>query len=590
MALSSTPPSPLTGRPSLQWIDDITRNAKTEQQNALAQILAQNAETKYLKGFNLNGTIDKETFRSKVPLVTYDDIQPLIRRVADGDTSPILCADPISHFFVSSGTSGEPKLIPCTKQVLDRNLLLSSLTDVVMHRHVEGLDKGKSLYFMFTKADKQTQGGITVRNVSSSIYKTDAFKNRPANVHTSPNEAIYCDDSFQSVYTQLLCGLYERKQVNRVETVFASSLVQVIKFLQLNWQQLTQDIRAGSLNPKVTDPSIRECMARLMRPDPELADYIGQECAKDNWEGIVTRLWPNTRYLGTIVTGTMAQYIPTLDYYSGKLPIASTLYASSECFFGINLNPVCKPFEVSYTFMPNKVYFEFLPYIKNSSDDLTHVSQLVELADVEVGKEYEIVVTTTAGLYRYRVGDIVRATGFYNSAPQFQFVMRKNTILNIHSEMTKETELQAAVDNASQFLLDQSETSLVDYTSVVDTTTIPGHYVIYLELQAKYNSANSPSDDVLDQCCLLMEESFNWLYRRLRMSDSMIGPLEIRVVKNGTFEELLDYAISQGASMSQYKVPRSVKYKKPMFDLLESRVVSKHFSPSLPHFSSDDSL
>ncbi|KAL3635506.1 hypothetical protein CASFOL_020053 [Castilleja foliolosa] len=362
MALNSTTPSPLVGPPSLQWIDEITRNAKTEQQNALAQILAQNADTKYLKGFNLNGAMDKETFRSKVPLVTYDDIQPLIRRVADGDTSPILCAEPISLFIVSSGTSGEPKLISSTKQVLDRNMLLSGLPDVVMDMHVKGLDKGKRLSFLSMKTDRKTQGGITVRNVCSSMYKSDAFKKPSPNAHISPNEAIYCEDSFQSMYVQLLCGLYEREQVYRIELTFASGLVRVIKFLQLNWQQLAQDIRTGSLNTNVTDPSIRECMARLMRPDPELADYIGMECAKDDWEGIVTRLWPNTKCLSTIVTGTMAQYIPTLDYYSGKLPIASLLYGSSECVFGINLNPMCKPSEVSYTLMPNEVYFEFLPY------------------------------------------------------------------------------------------------------------------------------------------------------------------------------------------------------------------------------------
>ncbi|KAL3642753.1 hypothetical protein CASFOL_013568 [Castilleja foliolosa] len=564
MATSTwTSQSPFKGPPSLQWIDEVTRNAGAEQEYSLAQILTQNAETEYLKGFNIDGSaMDKKTFKSKVSMVTYDDIQPLIRRIADGDSSPILCAQPISEFLWSSGTS-------------------------VMNMHVKGLDKGKRLNFMFTKPDKKTQGGIAVRLSSSSVFKSNTFKNRPTNVDTSPNEAIYCEDTFQSMYTQLLCGLYEREQVNRIETIFASTLVRVFKFLKLNWQQLTQDIRTGSLNPKVTDPSVRECMTRLMRPDRELADYIGQECGKDNWEGIVTRIWPNTKYLHTIVTGTMAQYIPTLNFYSGGLPIASMIYGSSECYFGINLNPMCKPSEVSYTFLPNKVYLEFLPHVPNSSEELTE-SQLVDLVDVEIGKVYEVVVTTTAGLYRYRVGDIVRATGFYNSAPQFQFVMRKNVVLNVDWEMTKETELQAAVENASQFLLQKSETSVVDYTSFVDTTTSPDHYVIYWELVQAKDFANPPSHDVLDHCCLVMEESLNWAYRRLRVLDKLIGPLEIRVVKNRTFEELMDYIVLKGGSLSQCKVPRSVGSKKTMFDLLESRVVSKHFSASLPHLSSEE--
>ncbi|GMQ01046.1 hypothetical protein CsSME_00047840 [Camellia sinensis var. sinensis] len=64
--------------------------------------------------------------------------------------------------------------------------------------------------------------------------------------------------------------------------------------------------------------------------------------------------------------GAMAQYIPTLDYYSG-LPLACTIYATSECYFGLNLNPMSKPSEVSYTIMPNMAYFEFLPQEPNSA-------------------------------------------------------------------------------------------------------------------------------------------------------------------------------------------------------------------------------
>ncbi|KAF8662000.1 hypothetical protein HU200_056580 [Digitaria exilis] len=51
----------------------------------------------------------------------------------------------------------------------------------------------------------------------------------------------------------------------------------------------------------------------------------------------------------------MAQYVPTLNHYSGGLPIISVMYASSdsECTVGINLRPLCDPSELSYTIMPN---------------------------------------------------------------------------------------------------------------------------------------------------------------------------------------------------------------------------------------------
>ncbi|CAA2999040.1 Hypothetical predicted protein [Olea europaea subsp. europaea] len=476
--------------------------------------------------------------------------------------------------------------MPTIKEELDRRQLLYSLLMPVMNLYVKGLDKGKGLYFLFVKSETKTPGGLLARPVLTSYYKSDHFKTRPYdpyNVYTSPNEAILCADSFQSMYTQMLCGLYEREQVLRVGAVFASGLLRAIRFLQLNWPQLAQDIQTGSLNPKVTDPAIRECMTGVLRPDPDLAEFIAKECAKENWEGIITRIWPNTKYLDVIVTGAMAQYIPTLDYYSGGLPKACTMYASSECYFGLNLNPMCKPSEVSYTIMPNMAYFEFLPHEPDSVGVLRDSPpQLVDLVDVEIGKEYELVITTYAGLYRYKVGDILRVTGFHNSAPQFHFVRRKNVLLSIDSDKTDEAELQTAVENAS-ILLRDFNASVVEYTSYADTKTIPGHYVIYWELLVK-DLTNSPSNDVLNQCCLAMEESLNSVYRQCRVADNSIGPLEIRVVKNGTFEELMDYAISRGASINQYKVPRCVSFT-PIMELLDSRVVSTHFSPSPPQWT-----
>ncbi|XP_068655937.1 probable indole-3-acetic acid-amido synthetase GH3.1 [Aristolochia californica] len=585
MAVESTLSSPLgpaaceKDAKALQFIEEMTRNTDEVQQKVLAEILSQNAETEYLKRYGLAGTTDRETFKSKVPVVTYEDLQPEIQRIANGDRSPILSSHPISEFLTSSGTSaGERKLMPTIKEELSRRQLLYSLLMPVMNLYVPGLDKGKGLYFLFVKSETKTPGGLTARPVLTSYYKSDIFKTRPYdpyNVYTSPNEAILCSDSFQSMYTQMLCGLLQRQEVLRVGAVFASGLLRAIRFLQLHWRQLALDIQTGVISDKITDPCIRQVVPNyLQKPDPQLAQFIIDECSTGNWEGIITRIWPKTKYLDVIVTGAMAQYIPTLDYYSGGLPKACTMYASSECYFGLNLNPMCKPSEVSYTIMPNMGYFEFLP--QNPSSPAT---DLVGLAEVEIGKEYELVITTYAGLNRYRVGDILRVTGFHNSAPRFQFVRRKNVLLSIDSDKTDEAELQKAVENASK-LLKELETRVVEYTSYAEAKTIPGHYVIYWELLMK-DPSRGPSKEVLEQCCLEMEESLNSVYRQCRVADNSIGALEIRVVRSGTFEELMDYAISRGASINQYKVPRCVSFT-PIMELLDSRVLSAHFSPTYP--------
>ncbi|XP_042042577.1 probable indole-3-acetic acid-amido synthetase GH3.1 [Salvia splendens] len=570
---------------ALQFIEEVTENADKVQQTTLAGILSENREVEYLKRFNLDGATDREAFKSKIPVVTYEDILPFIRRIADGDRSPILSSQPISDFVISSGTSGgEGKLIPAVKQDQDIRLLQSVLARAILNRHVKGLDEGKSLHFVFIKPERRTKGGLMVRSVITRLFKVD-IKNMPGDAmkaSSSPYEAVCCEDIFQSMYTQMLCGLYERELILRVGAVFASGLLRVIRFLQLNWRELTHDIRTGSLDSRVDDQAIRGCMGRVLRAEPELADLLARECEKDNWEGIITRIWPNAKFIETIVTGSMSQYIPTVDYYSGGLPVISAMYVSSECAVGINLDSFCNPSEVSYTFMPQAAYMEFLPL------DNPEFSEPVDLVNVEIGKEYELVVTTYNGLYRYRVGDIFRVTGFHNSAPQFRFLARRNVLLSIDSDKTDETTLQGAVERAYK-LLDESKVVVVDYTSYADTATIPGHYVIFWELLLK-DPDGWPSGEVVEQCCLAMEEAMDSVYRQGRVVGKSIGPLEIRIVERGSFEELMDYAVEKrSATFSQYKTPKCVKLKE-MVELLNKRVVAAHFSTALPHWAAEERL
>ncbi|KVI02219.1 Actin-binding FH2 [Cynara cardunculus var. scolymus] len=517
---------------SLQFIEDVTSNPDDVQLRILSDILTQNADVEYLHRHGFSGQTDRETFKKLIPVVTYEDLQPDITRIANGDKSPILSSHPISEFLTSSGTSGgERKLMPTIEAELERRSLLYSLLMPVMNQFVPGLDKGKGMYFLFVKSEAKTPGGLLARPVLTSYYKSNHFKERPYDPYTnytSPNEAILCPDSYQSMYSQMLCGLCLNQQVLRVGAVFASGFIRAIRFLEKHWSILCEDLRTGTVNPVITDPVVREAVLRILKPDPEMADFVANECSKQSWQGIITRLWPNTKYVDVIVTGTMSQYIPTLDYYSNGLPLVCTMYASSECYFGVNLNPLCKPNEVSYTLIPTMAYFEFLPV--NGDQE----QQLIDLSD--------------------------------------------NVALSIDSDKTDEVELHQAIEKASSHLV-PFDATLIEYTSFADTTTIPGHYVIFWELNQNGSAQIPPS--VFEDCCFAIEESLNSVYRQGRASDKSIGPLEIRIVENGTFDKLMDYAISLGASINQYKTPRCVKFA-PIIELLSSKVVASYLSPKCP--------
>jgi auxin responsive GH3 family protein len=387
------------------------------------------------------------------------------------------------------------------------------------------------------------------------------------------------------MYCQLLCGLLERDNVARLGAPFASSFLKVIKFLEDHWPELCSNIRTGRLSDWITDATCTSGIGKfLTAPNPELASLIEQECSKTSWEAILKRLWPKAKCIESIITGTMAQYIPLLEFYSGGLPLTSSFYGSSECFMGVNFNPLCKPSDVSYTIIPCMGYFEFLEVEKDHQEaghDPTEKPVVVDLVDVKIGHDYEPVVTTFSGLYRYRVGDVLRATGFYNNAPHFCFVGRQKVVLSIDMDKTYEDDLLKAVTNA-KLLLEPHDLMLMDFTSRVDSSSFPGHYVIYWELGSKVKDAKfEPNRDVMEECCFTVEESLDAVYRKGRKNDKNIGPLEIKVVKPGAFDELMNFFLSRGSSVSQYKTPRSVTNEEAL-KILEANVISEFLSRKIP--------
>ncbi|OVA14431.1 GH3 auxin-responsive promoter [Macleaya cordata] len=573
---------------ALQFIDDVTTNADEIQKQVLYEILSTSAHVEYLQRHGLDGHTDRETFKKVIPVVKYENLKPDITRIANG---------------------GEFKLMPAinTKEQYERERFFFSLATPIISQFFPDQEKGKGMIFLFVKSEAKTPGGVRDLTAVTGLLKSPVFKENPNDYYanlTSPYETLLCEDSYQSMYSQLLCGLYQNTQVLRAGSIFAYGFILMITFLQEHWTLICNDIRTGTLDARITDPSVREAVLKILRkPNSELADFIETECSRESWQGIITRLWPNIKYIDAVISGTMSQYVPALDYFTNGLPILSIRYLASEGFFGLNLNPLCKPNEVSYTLIPTMAYFEFLPIERNNdeggviTDSLNEEEveekqqqKLVDLVDVELGKEYEIVVTTYAGFYRYRLGDVLQVVGFKNNAPQFKFIGRENVVLSIDFEKTYEVELQNAMKNALKHLIPFG-VSLEDYTSYADTSTTPGHYVLYWELRNyDVNQATSSSSSlvippsIFEECCLTIEESLDSAYRECRVLDKSIGPLEIKIVETGSFEKLMNNALSRGASISQYKTPRGVKFA-PSIELLNSRVLSNYFSQKFPKYT-----
>ncbi|MBA0701511.1 hypothetical protein Goari_005460, partial [Gossypium aridum] len=415
----------------------------------------------------------------------YEDIKPYIERIANEEPSNIILAEIVTALTRSSGTSaGQPKLMPLTYSELDRRTY------------------GKRMQLLFVRPEIKAPSGSPMRSILTSYLISKNFEKHKSSLYTSPVAIILCLDSKQNMYCQMLCALLQRNEVVCVGSVFGSTLVQAIRFFEDYWKELFSTIRRGQLSAWISNTDCINFLSMILnKPNPELADLIEDICNAKSWEGIIKKLWPGTKCIDAIVTGSMAQHIPMLEFYCGGLPLVSKYYAFSEGLLGINFKPLSKPCDTCYTLVPNMAYFEFLPVHENNEEERSkkEVIKVVDLVNVKVGQCYELVVTSFIGLYRYKVGDILKVTSYHNNAPQFQFVRRKDAFLSIDSEKTAEDELAEGILQAKLFV-GQFQLQLVDYTSAVDISLIPGHCILFWERKIE-GSSKSPelSDRVVNK-------------------------------------------------------------------------------------------
>ncbi|CAN4099452.1 unnamed protein product [Withania somnifera] len=542
----------------------LTKDAGRIQEEILQKILEENRDTEYLKQWGLNGKTDAETFKACVPIVSHKDLAPYIQRIADGDLSPILTGKPIETISLSSGTTqGKPKFVPFNDELMESTMQIFKTSFAFRNRDFP-IGSGKVLQFIYSSKQFKTKGGLAAGTATTNVYRNAQFKKTMKAMSTpccSPDEVIFGPDFQQSLYCHLLCGLIFSNEVQVVSSTFAHSIVHAFRTFEQVWEALVVDIREGVLSDRVTVPSMRLAMSKLLKPDPELADAIYNKCSSlSNWYGLIPELFPSTKYVYGIMTGTMQE-----------LPLLSADYGSSEGWVGVNVNPKLPPEMVTYAVLPNIGYFEFLPLDENLNG-MEQANTPVSLTEVKLGEEYEIVFTNFAGLYRYRLGDVVKIKGFFNGTPELQFVCRRNLMLSINIDKNTEKDLQLAVEAAGKHLVDE-KIEVVDFTSHVNVSADPAHYVIFWELSGE------ATDEILQDCCNCLDKSFIDAGYVSSRKVNAIGALELRIVKRGTFHKILDYFVGLGGAVSQFKTPRCVGPKNSsLIQILSSNVIKSYSS------------
>uniref|UniRef100_A0A1D1YDG0 Putative indole-3-acetic acid-amido synthetase GH3.6 n=1 Tax=Anthurium amnicola TaxID=1678845 RepID=A0A1D1YDG0_9ARAE len=568
----------------LRRLEEYTRDAPRRQLETLRAILDRNAGCGYLRGYLLppsghpadHAPPDAESFRRLVPVSSYDDYADHIQQMADGtgDTSA-LSSDPLVCFFYSSGTSStRPKMIPFfdSQPAKAASSLAHQASSALLRRLVPPRPTiNRILWFLYAGNVSVTRAGFKVMAASAFPFHSRGPNPSPSPMFSlcvSPQQVIMGTDTQQQTYCHLLCGLRNWHLIDGIRAPYAAGLVRAFRLLESKWEQLCEDIEHGTVSSEVTDPVMRDAVGDLLGgPRPEVAGRIREICGRGRWEGILRELWAEVRYVSCVTTGTMEQYYHVLRYYAGSsVPLLCGDYFASECSVGINMGRMLPPQETSFVILPTSTYFEFLPFDIGS----TYLEkELVDISGLEIGKMYEVVVTTYRGFYRYRLGDVVRVVGFHNTSPRVEFVTRAP---KDYSDVFTERDLMSAVESFQVMLRDNNMGDIVEYAGFSDSVSSPEHVIIFLEMGNRWMSLgeNRLGVLVLKSACQFLETSLGSVYK-VKRTRGDLGPIEIAIVKPGSFNDLARVAVENGAPANQYKPPKILRNRN-FVDFLKASV------------------
>lgn len=505
----------------------------------LAEILACNRDTAYGRRYGFGALATPAQFAEALPLTTYDDYHNDINRIANGEQQ-VLTADPVVHLGLSSGTTGSQKMIPLTDRTMKVAIRHMMTSQGAIAGHIALRQRfGRGLNLMNAVEPARSPAGITMGPATASGLRT-LLRVCPV-AWTSPPAMLGLAHQPSSLYLHLRFGLASRC-ITYVCAPFASSILDMFTLLSRHAPQLVRDVFDGTLWSGLDLPGPMRCsLEARVRPDPrrgrELDAALGH-----GFDGCAGRVWPHLAHISTITGGPFRVYADRLKRYLGPVPIYASGYGATEAMIGVSMAPET----LHYVINPRSAFYEFIPIEAVAQSQPATVS----LDTLETGHSYEIVLTTLAGLYRYRLGDVVTVVDHWRGLPVIEFQYRLGQLLNIAGEKTSEQAASAAAMAGMQ----RSGLQLEDYSTLPDYDHFPGRYVLFLEPHENESVPSGPLSTVLDEelgrC--------NPRYRSAREDGRLAVPVA-HLVQPGTFAELKTLLVRRGASPNQVKVPRVIR-------------------------------
>ncbi|MCA8982464.1 MAG: GH3 auxin-responsive promoter family protein [Planctomycetaceae bacterium] len=507
------------------------RNPAACQQRVLRRILNRHRDTRFARQFGLTEALDIEEFRARLPVQDYESLRPYVMR-QDRTGEPWLNPQQPVMYHVTSGTTGSPKFIPVMASTLVGLKKCQRLATYLQFQANPGGFSGRILGLVGPAFEGQLDSGIPFGSASGNLYRSTPKLAQWK--YVLPVDVFEIQDYQAKYYTILRLALQERN-VTYLGTANPSTLLRLLEVAVESRDQLLRDLEQGTLAcaEKIPVEQRGAILRACQQSDPRRADELRTVLQEGN-SPTCQDLWPFLKLVATWTGGSCGIALKSLK---SKLPPDATLIdlgiLASELCVSVTLSPASNA--GLPTFWEN--FFEFV----DVRDYEQHGGPFLTLDQLEVGQDYYLFVTTSAGLFRYAMHDIVRVQGRFEQTPLIEFLQKGAGVTSITGEKLYESQVLQAMREVEQVCGFRTRF----YQFVADE--VAAEYILYLETDVGFRNPMLLAEEL--DCRLA---ALNYEYRAKRDS-RRLHPPRVCFLKHGTLDCYKQQMFKRGRSESQFK-------------------------------------
>ncbi len=512
--------------------------AESPREAATAKLLSmveRNRDTAFGREHGLDRIRTIEDYQRSVPIRDFEALSPWLDRAVAGEKR-VLTADDPTWFGQSSGTTGKPKGIPITPSYFREFLLGRSLFARALAENLPQLALGAELGMVSPKVQGTTPGGIPFGSITGKIEAAKPAWLRDRD--TYPLGLFELEDFERKYY--LLLRLALENDITRIHTANPSTVVLLARKLDEYGERLARDLERGSAEMlDGLDPALVAAVRkRIKGPNPALAAKL-RRLKETRGHLRPTDVWDRFAAVLCWKGGSAPFYLQQFAHWFGEdLPVHEIGYAATEGSFTV---PLSARRDDGVLALP-VAFLEFLPEDARERGDL---GAAVDASRVEQGGRYFTILTTSAGLYRYDINDLVEVTGFFGRAPRLKFLHKGGNMISITGEKLGESHVVEALSRVQERLAIE----LAGFTVSVDLAGPVPRYLFYVELREPANEERLR--DLLRACDAELQRS-NLEYEAKRASQRL-GEPRLIVVPEESYDRYRRRRVAEGAPDAHVK-------------------------------------